>query len=66
MRPGSPDDQPPDMRLSVREQLEFMRIIDQETNLPARRLLDYWAHHDDLGPHAERLLAATFKLMWRS
>lgn len=66
MIPGSPDDQPPDTRLTVREQLEFMQVINHETNTPARRLLDYWAQPDDLGPHAQRLLTETFKLLWRT
>lgn len=63
---GSPGDQRPEIWLPVREQLAFMRIVDRETNAPGRRLLDRWAQPEDLGPNAERLLAETFKLMWRT
>jgi hypothetical protein len=64
MRPDDPDKQPaPD--LTDEEQHAFDRIIERETNENARRLLDYWARPEDLGPHAGRLLAETFTMLWR-
>lgn len=56
----------PVIHLTVREQLTFMRIVDRETHRPARRLLDIWARPEDLGAQAGRLLAETFRLMWRT
>lgn len=63
---GSPGDHRPAIRLPVREQLNFMRIIDHETNHHGRRLLDIWARPEDARPHAERILTETFRLMWRT
>lgn len=63
MRPG---DQRPVIRLSVREQMRFLLIVDRETRRPARRLLDLWAQAEDLGQHAERMLTETLRAMWRT
>ncbi len=62
---NSPE-RPPDIRLSVRETLEFLRIIESETNARPRRLLDYWATPDNLGPHTARILNETLGTLWRS
>jgi hypothetical protein len=61
----TPGDHRPVIRLSVREQMRFLLIVDRETHRPARRLLDLWAQPEDLGPHAEALLTETFRAMWR-
>lgn len=62
----TPGDQRPVIRLSVREQMRFLLIVDRETRRPARRLLDLWARPEDLGPHAERMLTETLRAMWRT
>lgn len=56
----------PSARLSLRERITFMRIIDHETNPHGRRMLDTWARPGDARPHADRLLGETLKLMWRT
>lgn len=63
---SSPGDHRPAIRLSVREQLAFMRIVQHETNEAGRRMLDIWARPGDAGPHAGRVLTETFRLLWRT
>jgi hypothetical protein len=48
----TPGDQRPVIRLSVREHMRFLIIIDRETHRPARRLLDLWAGTGDQRPGA--------------
>lgn len=63
---SSPGDHQPAIRLSVREQLAFMRIVQHETNEAGRRMFDIWARPADTHPHADRILTETFRLLWRT
>jgi hypothetical protein len=64
--PSSPGDHRPAIRLTTREQLDFLRIIQHETTETGRRILDRWAQPNNAHPHAERALTETFKLLWRT
>jgi hypothetical protein len=63
---ATPGDHRPAIRLSVREQLAFMRLVDRETHPAGRRLLDTWARPEDATRQVGSVLDETFKLMWRS
>lgn len=63
--PSSPGDHQPAIRLSAREQLAFMRIVQRETNQAGRRMLGAWAQPGD-PRDTDRLLAETFRLLWRT
>lgn len=57
---------PDPARLTLREHVVWLRIVQAETHPGPRRLIARWARPGDLGPCAVRLLDATLAAMWRT
>jgi hypothetical protein len=53
-------------RLTLTEQVAWLRIVQAETHAGPRRLLARWAQPGDLHPCARRLLDETLRRMWRT
>lgn len=53
-------------RLTLAEQIAWLRIVQTETHAGPRRLIARWAVPGDLHPHARRLLDETLRRMWRT
>lgn len=62
MRP----DHRPRVRLSISEQVAFIRILAFETHRGPRQLVDHWAQPGDTHTDQHRALDATLRLMWRT
>lgn len=59
---NAPDDRPV-VRLSLPEKIDFLEIASQESNLHARRLLNFWSIR---GPIKNPVLDAAFRALWKT
>jgi len=58
-----PNDDRPVVRLSLVEQISWLRFVQKETHRHPGRLLNYWIRRR--GPIQEPVLDATFRSLWK-